>query len=146
MTITFMAIMAKVIEDRTSPKVGAFVLWPLIALGVFSLLLWRWTDDLRLYAWVQFFPCIALPLLFLLSPTHTATSWLLGAAGLYGFAKVLEYFDAGVYAAGELLSGHTLKHLAAAGACYAILRYFQTRRPLATDSGARPATVAATTA
>jgi len=29
------------------------------AIGVSSLLLWRWTDDLRLYAWVQFFPCLA---------------------------------------------------------------------------------------
>jgi hypothetical protein len=28
------------------------------------------------------------------------------------------------------MAGHALKHLAAAGACYAILRAFQTRRPL----------------
>jgi len=30
------------------------------------------------------------------------------------------------------VSGHTIKHLAAAAACYAILRYFQTRRPIET--------------
>jgi len=36
------------------------------ATGLFSLLLWRWTGDLRLYAWVQFFPFLALLLLFLL--------------------------------------------------------------------------------
>jgi hypothetical protein len=147
MTIAFMAITAKSIEDRTSPKVGGYVLWPLLALGVFSLLLWRWTDDLRLYAWVQFFPCVALPQLFWLYPTHTAISWLLAAAGLYAFAKLLEHFDAGVFAAGGLLSGHTLKHLAAAGACYAILRYYQTRRPLAAAvSAAQSGGVSATAA
>lgn len=131
MTLSFMAILARSIEERVDPKIGAFVLWPLLALGVFSLLLWRWTGDLRLYAWVQFFPCVALPLLVWLYPTYTGTPWLIAAAGLYAFAKMLEHFDAGIFSAGELVSGHTLKHLAAAGACYAILRYYQTRRPLA---------------
>jgi hypothetical protein len=28
------------------------------------------------------------------------------------------------------MSGHALKHLAAAGACYAILRAFETRKPI----------------
>jgi hypothetical protein len=31
---------------------------------------------------------------------------------------------------GTILSGHTLKHFAAAAACGALLRYFQKRRPL----------------
>jgi hypothetical protein len=30
-----------------------------------------------------------------------------------------------------VVSGHTLKHLAAAAACYCILRYFQAREPIA---------------
>jgi hypothetical protein len=36
-----------------------------------------------------------------------------------------------VFSAGSMLSGHTLKHLTAAAACFAILRYFQTRRLIA---------------
>jgi len=32
----------------------------------------------------------------------------------YGFAKVSEQFDAAIFAVGQLLSGHTLKHLIAA--------------------------------
>jgi paraquat-inducible protein B len=35
-----------------------------------------------------------------------------------------------VYSVGSILSGHTLKHLAAAAACFAVLRYFQIRRPI----------------
>jgi hypothetical protein len=106
-------------------------LWPLIAVGVFSLLLWRWTGDLRLYGWVQFFPCLALPLLFMLFPAkYSGTSYWLIAAGLYALAKVFEFYDAEIYSVGSVLSGHTLKHIAAAAACVAILRHFQIRRPI----------------
>ena len=45
-----------------------FCCGPLLAIGVFSLLLWYWTDDLRGYIWVQFFPCLVLPLLLLMFP------------------------------------------------------------------------------
>ncbi len=97
-----------------------------------GLLVWRWTDDLRLYAWVQFFPCIALPVLFLLFPAkYTGTSYWIIAAALYVLAKLAEYQDRTIYSAGSIMSGHTLKHLLAAAACFAILRYFQTRRPIA---------------
>ena len=132
MALTFMAILAISVEERVNAKAGAILLWPLLALAVFSLLLWRSTDDLRLYGWVQFFPCLALPMLFLLlPPKFTGTSYWLVAAALYALAKVLEFYDHAVYSALSILSGHTLKHLAAAAACFALLRYFQTRRPIA---------------
>ena len=130
-SVTFMAILAYSIEERVDARAGAILLWPLVAIGVFSLLLWRWTDDLRLYGWVQFFPCVAIPLLFLLFPPKYSGAfyWLLAAA-LYALAKLLEFYDGAVYSVGSLLSGHTLKHLAAVGACFVILKYFQKRRPI----------------
>src|SRR5262245_960980 len=131
MAIGFMIILAIAVEDRLDARMGAIILWPLIAVGVFSLLLWRWTCDLRLYGWVQFFLCIALPLLFLLfPPKFTGTSYWIAAAVLYAFAKLFEFYDHAIYSAGSILSGHTLKHVAAATACYAILRYFQKRQPI----------------
>jgi hypothetical protein len=130
-TLCFMAMLAAVIEERVDARAGAIMLWPLLALGLLSLLVWRWTDDLRLYAWVQFFPCLVLPLLFwLLPPKYTGTSYWIIAAAIYAFAKVAEHFDRTVHGAGSIVSGHTIKHLAAAAACYAILRYFQTRQPI----------------
>jgi hypothetical protein len=131
MTLCFMAILAVTIEDRVDGRLGAALLWPLVTIGVFSLLLWRWTDDLRLYAWVQFFPCLALPLLFVLfPPRHTGTIYWLIAAALYALAKLFEFYDREIYSALVVVSGHTLKHFAAAGACFAVLRYFQVRRPI----------------
>jgi hypothetical protein len=131
MTIAFMAILSHAIGERIDARIGALMLWPLVVLGMASLLVWLRYDDLRLYGWVQFFPLVALPILFLMfPPKFTGTGYWFAAAGLYGLAKVLEYADRAIYSAGHLLSGHTLKHLAAAGACYVLLRAFQTRRPL----------------
>ncbi len=133
MSIGFMAILALAIEERLDAKAGAILLWPLIAIGVFSLLLWRWNGDLRLYGWVQFFPCVALLLLFLLfPPKYTGTSYWVIAAALYALAKLLEFYDSTIYSAGAILSGHTLKHLAAAGACFMVLSYFRQRHRIRT--------------
>jgi hypothetical protein len=130
MTLCFMAILAIAIEERIDARVGALLLWPLLGIGLFSLLLWRWTGDLRLYVWVQFFPCLALPLLFLTTPAkYTGLKYWVIAAALYALAKVFELYDREIYSAIVVISGHTLKHFAAAGACFAILTYFQTRRP-----------------
>jgi hypothetical protein len=81
---------------------------------------------------VQFFPCLALPLLFMLfSPKYSGTFYWVIAAVLYTLAKLLEFYDGAIYSARSILSGHTLKHFAAAAACFAVLRYFQTRRSIA---------------
>jgi hypothetical protein len=72
-----------------------------------------------------------LPLLFLLfPPKYTGQFYWIIAAALYALAKLLEFSDSAVYSVGSILSGHTLKHLAAATATFAVLRYFQTRRPI----------------
>ena len=132
MAVAFMAILANVVEERIDATVGKLLLWPLVLLGIASLLWWMRTDDLRLYGWVQFFPCLVLPLTFwLFAPKYSGTWYWFAAAGWYLLAKVLEYTDAEIYWAGHIMGGHALKHVAAAAACYAILRAFQTRQPVA---------------
>ena len=132
MTICFAAILSAVVEERVDAKAGAMLLRPLLAIGIFSLLLWRWTDDLRLYAWAQFSPFIALALILrLFPPKYTGTSYWVIAAALYALAKLLEFLDEKIFSLGSIVSGHTLKHLAAAAASLAILRLLQTRRPIA---------------
>ncbi len=132
MTLSFTAILALVVKERLSARVGALLLWPALAIGLFSLLLWRWTDDLRLYFWVQFFPGLTVMLLFwLYPPKYTGTHCWVVAGALYALAKLFEFTDEAIYSTGYFVSGHTLKHLAAAAACFAILRYFSTRRLIA---------------
>jgi ceramidase len=129
MTISFAAILALVVKERVSARAGVVLLWPLLAVGVLSLLWWLWTDDLRLYFWAQFFPAVALLVLFLLYPAkYTHSRYWVIAAGLYALAKLFEFTDHMIYSIGHIVSGHTLKHFAAAAACFVILRYFQLRR------------------
>jgi hypothetical protein len=64
-------------EERVNARTGAILLWPLLAIGLLSLLWWRWSDDLRLYFWAQFFPFLALVLLFLLYPLRYTGTYLL---------------------------------------------------------------------
>jgi hypothetical protein len=65
------------------------------------------------------------------SPRYTGTHYRFVAAAVYALAKVFEYLDNEIYSIGHFVSGHTLKHLMAAAAYVAVLRYFHIRRPVA---------------
>jgi hypothetical protein len=122
LSLVFGAFFALVIEDRlTGPRDALFAL--LAALGPASVLYWRLTEDLRPYGLVQFFPLLAIPLILVLFPGGTIRGPDLVAVLLwYGAAKMAEISDADLFAAGEVVSGHTLKHiLAAIGAGRALL-------------------------
>jgi hypothetical protein len=135
MTIGFMALLAAALGERFGKTAGDVALGPLLAVGAASLIWWRWTGDLRPYVWVQFYPCLILPLLYACYPVMTGAPILILAAALYGLSKGFELFDPAIYALGGIVSGHSLKHLAAAAACFALLRYFGQRRPLPQPSG-----------
>jgi hypothetical protein len=47
---------------------------------------------------------------------------------LYILAKLFEGLDRPIFGTGRILSGHTLKHLAAAWACYFVLRMLKLRQ------------------
>jgi len=121
MTIVFMAFLSAMLSEVVSPKIGAPLLLPLVALGVGSVCWWHYTEslghgDLRLYYWVQYFPMLAIPLLLYLyySPAMKPVLRRLIWIGVwYAIAKVFEQLDYPIYAILRV-GGHALKHLAAA--------------------------------
>jgi hypothetical protein len=140
MAIAFMSLFAAVIAERIQPQVGVGLLLPLLALGIGSVWYWhvseqRGQGDLRLYGLVQFYPLAAIPLLLLLFPArYTRTGDLWASLGWYVIAKVCEELDGTIYRAlGEIVSGHTLKHLAAAAGAWMIVRMVKKRQPLTRD-------------
>jgi hypothetical protein len=137
MAIGFMALVAAIAGERICPPqgVGLALLMPLVALGVGSVLDWAVRDDLRSYAFAQFGSLLVLVLLIALFPVrYTRTSDLGISLGLYALAKVFEYADRPIFAALKIVSGHTLKHLAAALSAYCIVRMLQLRRPIQQSS------------
>lgn len=118
----FMCLLAAVIAERVDLKAGVKLLVPLIVLGAASVIYWIALDDLRPYALVQFGSIVAILALCTLFPSrYTKGEMLFAAAALYGVAKIFELQDREIYElTGHWLSGHTLKHLTAAAALYAI--------------------------
>jgi hypothetical protein len=135
LAITLMGLLAATITERIGVKTGCWLLGPLVAIAAATVIYWHWTEqrgagDLRLYALVQFYPVVAIPLmLWWLPPRYTRGGDLLAAAATYAAAKVPELLDGWILSVTRAVSGHTLKHLLAALAGYWVLRMLRHRRP-----------------
>lgn len=137
--IVFMALLAAVIAERITVRTG-FWLFPLLEVaGVGSVLLWRASElrghgDLRFYAAVQIYSIVILLLVLLLPPRYTRGSDFALVVGFYVLAKILEELDRPIFALGHIVSGHTLKHVAAAAAGYWVLRMLQKRELISSQT------------
>ncbi|MGR9093257.1 MAG: ceramidase domain-containing protein [Gammaproteobacteria bacterium] len=117
MTIGFAGLFAIIVGEFVSLRAARALLLSMLAIGVGSVLYWAVTEasgagDLRPYAVVQFLPMLLVPVFLLrsrLAQDLAPYVWLM--IGCYAVAKVFEHFDAAIFSAGNLLSGHTLKHL-----------------------------------
>jgi len=134
MTIVFMSLLAAVAGESIDDGIGVLALTPLLLTGIASVLWWHYTEsagdgDLRLYVLVQYYPMILIPAILILFPSPAGRpSWLplLYAAVWYGIAKVCEQFDCHIYSALGFVSGHSLKHLAAAVSTWFLVKRFRT--------------------
>jgi hypothetical protein len=114
-----------------------------LLIGVGSVFEWRVSElrgagDLRFYAAVQLYSVLFLLIALLLPSHYTRGRDFAVVAGLYVLAKIVEALDRPIFELGHIVSGHTLKHLAAAGAGYWILRMLQKRRSLDAIPWAQP--------
>lgn len=134
MTIGFMSLVAIIIAEYFSPALGKKLLLPLLLVGIGSVVYWAYTEsigagDLRPYAIVQFLPMLLIPLVIFLYPGESDLGryiwWMIG---FYLAAKGAEFFDVGVYAFGDAVSGHTVKHLLASLAPASLLFALMARR------------------
>lgn len=122
MTIAFMALFALLLEERVMQNRNGYLLWLLLAAGIGSVAYWAWSEsaghgDLRPYAVVQFLPIILMPLILIMfRQRYLSNALLVSAFVLYFAAKLFEHFDAQVFTALGVVSGHSIKHIAAASA------------------------------
>jgi hypothetical protein len=138
MTVAFMGFFASTIGERIGVRAGTWLLWPLVWLGFASVLNWhvgeqRNAGDLRLYGFVQFYPLVTIPLMMYFFPAkYTRSADVLIALAWYLLAKVLEAgpVDHGLFGMGGVVSGHTLKHLAAALGAYWLYLMVRYRAPI----------------
>jgi hypothetical protein len=133
MTVGFMGLFVALISEHAGPRLERYLLVPAVAVGIASAVWWHFTDDLRWYLWVQFAPLVCIPFVLAVFPArYTHRAYFLYALGLYVLAKLAEIWDREIYAlTGNLFSGHTLKHLLAAGGVLAILVMLKKRAAVA---------------
>lgn len=135
MTMVFMALVAAMIIERISVPIGLAVLPILLLVGITSVVQWHISEingasDLRFYAALQAYAVLLLLAILLLPPRYTRSSDLPVVVGFYVLAKITEAADRPIFAFGHVVSGHSIKHLAAAAAGLWILRMLAKRRPV----------------
>lgn len=132
MTAAFMALFAALVSEHLGLRFEMRLLAAALLIGIFSVVWWRFSGDLRIYIWVQGAPLLAIPYVIAAFPGHhTHRHYLLYGVGLYALAKVAEVFDHEIYAiTGTTISGHSLKHLLAAAGVLCVWRMLQRRQSL----------------
>ncbi|MCG7985311.1 MAG: ceramidase [Candidatus Thiodiazotropha lotti] len=132
MSVGFMGLLTALLSEYVNRRLSCLLI-PLIIVGVSSVLYGYFFEDLRFYVWVQFIPLLTLPFFMLLfSNGFTHQGLLFVALVLYALAKGAEAYDTAVFQmTGEIVSGHTVKHLLAAFGCSSILIMLKRRKPIA---------------
>jgi len=135
MTIVFMSLLSATLSEFVSLRLGGILLGPLLIIGVASVLWWHYTEtqgagDLRLYILVQYYPMLLIPMILILFPAagyRRGVPQLVRVVIWYVIAKACDLLDRGIYVFTGFISGHTLKHLAAAAATFYLVRLFQSK-------------------
>jgi len=133
MTIAFMALFAIIIGEFISTRLGKVAIWPLIFIGVLSVIYWHFTEtagngDLRIYVLIQFLPLLMIPIILSLYQstfTHTQGYWMILLA--YILAKVFESYDKQIFDFLHIISGHSIKHITAAIGVWLLLKSYKER-------------------
>ncbi len=122
MCVVFMSLFSIVISEFIDDRMGYLLLLPLLVLGATSIYVWGEFNDLRLYALVQFYPVLTIPIILVFFKSKydcTLGYWVLLMA--YVLAKALEHYDNLVHDHLRVISGHSLKHILAAIGLYILL-------------------------
>ncbi|MXS85944.1 alkaline phytoceramidase [Nitrosomonas sp. HPC101] len=131
--IGIMSLLAATVTERIGVRLGLRILPVLIMIGITSVVYWYWSEqqgigNLNFYIVVQFCSILLIVLLAILFPSrYTRGSDIYGVIALYGLAKLAEILDREIYQLGQIVSGHTLKHIFAGLAVYWMLRMLQKR-------------------
>lgn len=137
MTVTFMSIVSILLTEKIHDRLGILFLFPLIIIGVLSLLWWVFTEwhtlyvgDLRFYIMVQAAPVVMTPvMIYMYEDRYTLAHRFYWCCACYVLAKMSEVMDHEVFHfTGEWISGHALKHILAAIGGVALIPMIRHRR------------------
>ena len=116
-TTTLSGLLLSQVADRIDVRAANALLVPAIVVGAATVWYWQATDNVVPYAIAQGYAGLATFAIALAFPSrYTRGSALYWAFALFAVAKLFEAFDQAIYRMLGVVSGHTLKHVAAAAA------------------------------
>jgi len=119
MTISFMSLVAAQIVDRVDVRAGLMALVPMLLVGIATVVYWIVTERLGRgnvvpYAVLQAYAVLVLLKLAAMHPSrYTHGNAIYAVFAGYLLAKGFEHFDRQIFELTGVVSGHTLKHVAA---------------------------------
>lgn len=134
--IGIVTLLSTVLIERISINIGFILLPFLILFGIGSVMYWYWSEqyglgNLNYYIVVQFYSILAIILLGkYFSSRYTRGADIYIVIILYSFAKFAEIADHEIYSLGQVISGHSVKHLFVGMAVFWIIYMLHKRRPL----------------
>ena len=134
--IGIMTLFSIVVIERISIKIGLIALPFLIMIGIGSVIYWYWSEqygsgNLNYYIVVQFYSILAI--IFLVknfSSRYTSGEYFYVVIIFYAFAKIAELADYELFSLGQVISGHSVKHLFVGLAVFWIIYMLQKRKSL----------------
>jgi len=136
MSVAFMTLFMIIISEFVSLRAGKLLFVPLICAGITSVVYWyigetQGQGDLRLYALVQFYPLLIIPVvLVFFKSRYTQVGYYWALLSVYAMSKVFEYLDREIFEYTNMISGHTIKHVFAAMSVGILLVTYQKRSKL----------------
>jgi len=123
MVFAFAGLLGLGAASCISARAGAALAWAILLLGPLSVGVWAASGNLLPWVLLQGSGMVLLLVLAVMPPLPGALAVRWGAViAIYGVAKALEQYDTAVFAAtGQLVSGHSLKHLVAAFAAWPVI-------------------------
>jgi hypothetical protein len=145
MTIAFMALVSAQIVDRVDVRAGLLALGPLLLAGVGTVVYWIATErqgrgNVVPYGVLQAYAVLVLLKLAAMHPSrYTDGNALYVVFAGYLLAKVFEHYDRQILELTGVVSGHTLKHVAAGVAGLPVAWMLWRRQLVAPAAGASAA-------
>jgi len=124
MAVAFAGLVGMAASERISARAGWPTAWVLLAAGLMAVAVCETGGNVVPWAVVQFGGMASVLAMALLRPAKAGMRLQLGwVIALYAVAKLCEMADAPIFeATGELISGHSLKHIVASFAAWPVLR------------------------
>lgn len=115
MTVAFAGVFGAVTAERVSTRSGFAALAVMLAIGLASVVYWKYTDNVAPYAVVQFGGIAGVVALLVATPRGAEALPWWGLIAWYALSKLVEAGDGAIWhASNAVVAGHLLKHLAAA--------------------------------